>query len=155
MWNPPSCADPTSHSQSRCRCPEISFCLKLGFENPNSPVHIHHWWSSVPHAVGTTSCTWCGTSNSVSWEPLLPGTAPSFPPCSRKWRTASLCLAAGRSLSYRFQAEVPKTNSQNLWILLYLPGGSRVECGRGCAAGMASAVLSLTGGEGDGLPPQA
>ena len=72
------------------------------------PAHIHHWWSSVPHASGTTSCTSCGTSNSASWEPLLPGTAPSCPPCSRRWRTTSLCSAAGRSLSYRFQAEVPE-----------------------------------------------
>ena len=39
--------------------------------------------------------------------------------------------------------------------LVYIPGGSTVECGRGCVAGMAGAVLSLTGGEGDGLPPRA
>jgi len=71
MWSLPSYADPTFRNRSRCRC----------------PVQTLHWWFLVPRVAETTSCISCETSNFASWEPSLPDTAPSCPPCSRTRRT--------------------------------------------------------------------
>lgn len=44
-----------------------------------TPVQTHRWWSWAPRASGTTSCTWCETSRTVSSEPLQTDTEPWYP----------------------------------------------------------------------------